>query len=100
MKKNETEKASPKNFEGEVKGTAPAVTLSSARRLFLRVPDDKNVRYLKALNLAELFDGAFPVYFFFADEKRYDVVPHGVAMSDYVLRAFRELLGDENVILK
>ncbi|MBQ2734199.1 MAG: DNA polymerase III subunit alpha, partial [Clostridia bacterium] len=100
VKKNETEKASPKNFEGEVKGTAPAVTLSSARRLFLRVPDDKNVRYLKALNLAELFDGAFPVYFFFADEKRYDVVPHGVAMSDYVLRAFRELLGDENVILK
>ncbi|MBQ7346565.1 MAG: DNA polymerase III subunit alpha [Clostridia bacterium] len=73
---------------------------SAPRRLFLRVPNEKNALYFKALNLAELFDGTFPVFFFFANEKRYDTVPHGVAMSDYVLRQFSELLGGENVILK
>lgn len=73
---------------------------AAPRRLFLRVPDAKGLAFYKALNLAELFEGSFPVYFFFADEKRYETDPHGVAMSDYVLRQFRELLGEENVILK
>ncbi len=69
-------------------------------RLFLRVPDCRGEVYLKALNLAELFDGNFPVYFYYADEKRYEMTPLGVMMSDYVLREFCSLLGDENVILK
>ena len=85
----------------------PVVTSASAsrpseppKRLFLRVPDAKSVTYCKALNLVELFDGAFPTYFFFADEKRYETSPHGVALSDYVLEQLRGLLGVENVILK
>jgi len=70
------------------------------KRLFLRVPDTKSVTYCKALNLVELFDGSFPVYFFFADEKRYETTPHGMSLSDYVLEELRALLGAENVILK
>ena len=88
------ESVSPKREE------EPAVPHAVPRRLFLRVPDGRGESYQKALNLVELFDGAFPTYFFFADEKRYDVTPHGVAVSDYVLRILRELLGEENVILK
>ena len=85
--------------QASVPTAAPAAN-AAPRRLFLRVPNDKDKLYLKALNLAELFDGTFPVYFFFADEKRYEVTPHGVAVSDYVLSEFRALLGEENVILK
>lgn len=70
------------------------------RRLFLRVPKEQSEHYFKALNLVELFEGDFPAYFYFADEKRYDTVPHGVLMSDYVLRELSVLLGEENVILK
>ncbi len=70
------------------------------KRLFLRVPDTKSMTYCKALNLVELFDGSFPVYFFFADEKRYETTPHGMSLSDYVLEELRALLGAENVILK
>ena len=73
---------------------------ATPRRLFLRVPDCRCELYHKALNLVELFDGGFPVFFFFADERRYEVEPHGVALSDYVLRELRMLLGEENVILK
>ena len=75
------------------KATAP-------RRLFLRVPDAKGDAYLKALNLAELFEGDFPVFFYYANEKRYETAPLGVAVSDYVLQELRALLGEENVILK
>ena len=73
---------------------------AAPRRLFLRVPDAKGSLFLKARNLVELFEGGFPAFFYFADEKRYEVEPIGVALSDYVLGELRRLLGDENVILK
>ena len=69
-------------------------------RLFLRVPNAKSHEYHKALNLLEIFEGNFPSFFFFADEKRYETEARGVAVSDYVLRELRGLLGEENVILK
>ncbi|MBQ8431765.1 MAG: DNA polymerase III subunit alpha [Clostridia bacterium] len=75
-------------------------SLSSARRLFLRVPGEKTAASLKALNLVELFEGRFPVFFYYADEKRYQREPMGMELSDYVLRQLRELLGEENVILQ
>ena len=64
------------------------------------MPSSRESAYLKAHNLAELFEGDFPAFFYYADEKRYESSPMGVALSDYVLRQFRALLGDENVILK
>lgn len=74
--------------------------ISAAKRLFLRVPDNHGKPYLKAWNLAALFDGSFPVYFYYADEKRYEMTPMGVALSPYILQEFCDLLGGENVILK
>ena len=74
--------------------------ISGAQRVFLRVPSAGDSLYYKALNLVELFDGDFPAFFYFADEKRYETVPVGVAMSDYVLGELTALLGAENVILK
>jgi hypothetical protein len=84
-------------------GVAKAASTSASiapKRLFLRVPSAKCDAYFKTLNLAELFDGSFPAFFYFADEKRYETAPIGVALSEYVLEQFRGLLGKENVILK
>ncbi len=69
-------------------------------RLFLRVPDMEGEPYRKAKNLAEIFEGTFPVFFFDASTKEYSKTPMGVAISDYVYRQFCELLGEENAILK
>ncbi len=78
----------------------PQAPQKTVTRLFLRVPGDKDLLHAKARNLADIFEGDFPVYFFYADEKRYEITPVGVAMSDYVLGEFKALLGEENVILK
>ena len=75
-------------------------TLEGNTRLFLRVPDMEGPLYQKARNLAEIFDGTFPVYFYNASTKEYAKTPIGVAISDYVYRQFCELLGEENAILK
>jgi hypothetical protein len=69
------------------------------RRLFLRVPSMTDEKAKEARNLAELFDGDFPLYFYDAQAAAY-AEPIGIALSGYVLGEFRALLGDENVILK
>ena len=80
---------------------APSVKPQIApRRLFLRVPSKRDPLYKKAENLTQLFDGAFPVFFYDAETATYDKEPVGIALSDYVLGEFRSLLGEENVILK
>ena len=100
------ERETPRESAPRVKKTTMETPVPASRsseppkRLFLRVPDAKSIPYCKALNLVELFDGTFPVYFFFADEKRYETTPHGMSLSDYVLEELRTLLGAENVILK
>ncbi len=73
---------------------------ATPKRLFLRVPSQKSIEYCKALNLVEIFDGSFPGYFYFADEKRYETEAHGIAVSDYVVNELKNLLGADNVILK
>lgn len=79
---------------------ASPMGIAGKGRLFLRVPDTHGILYRKALNLALLFEGPFPVFFYDASEKQYTKTPIGVAMSDYVYRQFCELLGEENAILK
>ena len=82
-------------FKGDMAAIARCnINLRFAERLYIKMGS------FRASTFAELFDGTFPVFFFFADEKRYEVTPHGVAVSDYVLSEFRVLLGEENVILK
>ncbi len=87
-----TERAMPSVGESKPK-RAPS-------RLFLRVPSKQDVLFQKAENLAALFDGMFPVWFYDASTATYDKEPVGIALSDYVLGEFRSLLGEENVILK
>ncbi|MBE6589918.1 MAG: DNA polymerase III subunit alpha [Ruminococcaceae bacterium] len=100
-RKADREKAQPQ-------GTARASTAApsqqarpaSARRLFLRVPDRTGEAFLKAENLASIFEGDFPMFFYYADEKKYESRPMGIFLSDYVIGEFKALLGEENVILK
>ena len=99
-KRTEGENAGGKTVPKEPTPASAEHRIASAKRLFLRVPDCRGQAYLKAWNLAALFDGSFPVYFYYADEKRYEMTPMGVALDAYVLREFCNLLGEENVILK
>ncbi|MBQ5892638.1 MAG: hypothetical protein IIW78_00115, partial [Clostridia bacterium] len=80
---------------------APALEgLSQARRLFLRVPSLEDVRYRKAKNIVELFEGDFPVYFYDASTKTYSTEAMGMERSRYAVEQLRTLLGEENVIWK
>ena len=79
---------------------ASSQAFTKPKRLYLRVPDLVSVAYEKARNLTDIFDGSFPVAFFDASTRQYDFSHHGVELSRYLLSQLRDLLGDENVILK
>ena len=70
------------------------------KRLYLRLPSREDPLWAKAENLVEIFGGGFPVAFYDAAEKKYEFSVKPVALSEYLLREFKSLLGEENVILK
>lgn len=70
------------------------------KRLFLRLPERDGRLWKKALNLVEIFDGAFPVAFYDAAKAEYDFSIPPVALSEYLIKELKMLLGTENVILK
>ncbi len=92
------EEPAPKAVPAKQTGVAPDLT--NAKRLFIRLPDERGMLACKARNLVEILEGDFPVFFYYADQKRYETVPLGVALTPYLLGQLRALLGEENVILK
>ena len=66
-------------------------------RLCLRVPDFRGEKYLKTKNLIELFEGPTQVLLYNSEDKTYHRAG-GVLYSEYVLREFRGLLGEENAV--
>lgn len=79
---------------------APQTMQARPKRLFLRVPDKTGKLWVRTQALMEIFEGAFPVAVYDAGTGQYDFSHPGLALDDYVLTQFRELLGAENVILK
>lgn len=85
----------------QVQRSAPPIEgLASARRLFARVPSFSDPLCGKARNLAELFEGDLPLYLYDAATKTYATEAIGIARSAYAVGQLRELLGEDNVILK
>jgi DNA polymerase-3 subunit alpha len=102
--KAETRDSATKTEKSERAPATPEARVQSGtakpRRLFLRVPSSRDQKAKKARNLAELFEGDFPVFFYDAEAASYSSEPIGIFLTEYVLGEFRSLLGDENVILK
>ena len=93
----------PKQATGPAKVPVaePAVSLPQRpKRLFLRVPDRVGKIWVRVSALTEIFDGTFPLAIYDASTKQYDFSHAGLSLDDYVLKQFRDLLGEENVILK
>ena len=84
----------------------PLSTDSAARknpkRLFLRVPSRNSVVKVYADKLLAVFDGAFPVSYYYTDEKEYEHLPksRGVMLNDVMLDELRRVLGEDSVVLK
>ncbi|MCR5484605.1 MAG: DNA polymerase III subunit alpha [Clostridiales bacterium] len=73
---------------------------SSKKGVFLRFKSRDCAEAAKAEKFLKIFDGYTPVYFYFANEKKYEKRPAGgVDMNEPLLGELKKILGDENVVV-
>lgn len=72
----------------------------AARGLFLRFDTASSPQIEYCRKLLSIFDGAVPLYYYFADTKEYKRNPIGqnIDVNDVLLRELRKILGESNVI--
>ena len=80
--------------------TAQKKTSPTYKKLYLRVPDIRCREYLKAKNIVDIFDGTVKVIFYSRETSSYSDYTSGISLSEYVLGELRQLLGEENVVVK
>lgn len=68
--------------------------------LFLRFNSKDDVNIEKAGIITSIFDGGYPLYYYYMDEKRYELQPRAsfVDVNDTMLRELKRILGEENVV--
>lgn len=70
--------------------------------LYLRFPTEGCEEMGKAKNLLEIFEGSFPVYFYYKDSGKYFLAPRNlwVDVNEPLMKELRRVLGGENVALR
>ena len=69
-------------------------------KIYLRVDDLKCNKYLKAKNIVDIFDGSTRVIFFDRSSGKYISYMGGLSATEYIVRELKDILGDENVVLR
>ncbi|MBR4292097.1 MAG: DNA polymerase III subunit alpha [Clostridia bacterium] len=80
---------------------------SKSNKLYLRVENLNCSQYRRALNLLGIFEGETPVFFYDMSQKQYlpykapsDADFLGADTSEFVIRELKNILGEDNVVLK
>ena len=68
--------------------------------LFLRFDSSNSPQIAECEKLLAIFDGSFPLYYYFSDKNEYKMFDrsNGVSVNDVLLRELRKILGESNVI--
>lgn len=68
--------------------------------LYLRVSSMNDIKWRKAKNLLEIFDGMLPVSVYDASDAVYHKLPSGFDCTPFTLSELSDILGAENVVAK
>ena len=90
----------PSSVPAEVSKAPTQEKKKAARGLFLRFDTASSPQIEYCRKLLNIFDGAVPLYYYFADTKEYKRNPIGqnIDVNDVLLRELRKILGESNVI--
>ena len=91
----------PTNAEVKNESRQPQSNLSaSTQKIYLKVPDMECEKYLKVLNLVDIFEGVTKVIFYNSATQKYISYSNGLTLSSFVLNELYSILGKENVVIK
>lgn len=71
-----------------------------AEKIYLRVKSLNSIEFVRAKNLVEIFEGSTSVIFYDNSTKQYYPSGLGFDVTNYTVRQLKELLDEENVVLK
>lgn len=81
--------------------TREPTTVAAQKKLFIRIPSKDAPIFRRVKALLEIFDGPCEAVFYCADtQSAFQIKGLSTYPSQYVISKLRELLGEENVILK
>ena len=91
----------PKDLQAEINEKKHEVP-ESPKRLFLRIPSKNDRVYDYVKRLLAVFDGDFPVSYYYSDTKEYEHLPRSgyIMLNDVMLDELRRVLGADSVVLK
>jgi len=70
-------------------------------KVYLRVEDMKNEKFLKAKNFVDIFnEGQVKVIFYDISTKKYQEYSEKLNYSEYAVNSLKRILGEENVVFK
>ena len=93
--------ASPdKNSNGVNRQERPQNSLKKG--LYIKIPAKESEAYKRANILLSIFEGNFPVYFFFDDQRKLMLAPreYWVDINDVLVKELKNKLGNNNIIVK
>ena len=67
--------------------------------IFIRIENRHCPQMSKINTLTDIFDGAFPVYAYYIDENKYELISN-VTLNEPLLNELKYLIGDENVVVR
>ena len=79
---------------------SPVQKYTVPRKLYLRVPDENSREYRRAAAICGIFTGGIPATFYSEAKKEYLQPPMSVNPTPFVIAELRELLGEDNVVVK
>jgi len=91
----------PRYSRPETVAVSPAPAVKKGGKLYLKVPSLDSRPSKKAQNLIAIFSGDIPVCVYSEEEKKYyNLTGLSADGGDFLRRELKELLGEENVIMK
>lgn len=74
---------------------------SKRKGLFIKLENSEDSRLPRVENLLSIFDGSFPVYYYFENTRKYQLQDKTrfVSVNDTMVNELKNILGDKNVVL-
>jgi DNA polymerase-3 subunit alpha len=86
--------------QASVQQSPAPIPVQQPRMLYLRVPSMQDLKFKKALNILEIFDGPLPVSIFDASTSSYQRLDIGFDLTAFTFNELVLILGKDNVVLK
>ena len=87
---------------GESNNKNSKLSNSQKKGLYIKVKDKDSEEYKRARLLLSIFDGNFPVYFFFDNERKLMLAPRNcwVDINNVLVNELRNKLGEMNIVVR